>query len=432
MPLLIPQPKRPIYDVTYFGARGDGSDDTLAIQEALGEIRGSGRSGILYFPAPSSAYRYTESIVLGAQGDLTSDNYIVICGDGPDRTLLDYDGPDEAIKILAPLRVQVMDLRLDPTDVAGNLTTNAIKVGYVGARTGWMYRFQHLHIVGFTAGAGIYYTNCEQTVTEQCNVFGCGTGFKADNSTHDDQPDSGKGMANVWIANRAQDSLGDGWDINHQHNASFIGNEGINNVTTVNGAQAWIRGGCNNCYHEAWDVERTPADNTTVGLRLSGPNHTVVNTNCFGLLQGIVGSSLTFSKFGRQKFTSCTSSLVLDASSTDNEFDNFGYAVSSSGKRGTYNAKGVTAVSTTPYNVLRTDHNIVVDASGGARSVVLLAADVPAIGVPLVIKKIDASGNAVTITGTVDGAVNPTLAAQYDYMVVVTDGTSYHKIGTGP
>lgn len=47
---------------------------------------------------------------------------------------------------------------------------------------------------------------------------------------------------------------------------------------------------------------------------------------------------------------------------------------------------------------------------------------------PVTIKKTDASANAVTIGGTVDGAASPTLAAQYKSMTIVSDGTSWHKI----
>ncbi len=47
---------------------------------------------------------------------------------------------------------------------------------------------------------------------------------------------------------------------------------------------------------------------------------------------------------------------------------------------------------------------------------------------PVTIKKTDAGANAVTIGGTVDGVVNPTLAAQYKTMTLVSDGTAWYKI----
>lgn len=41
------------------------------------------------------------------------------------------------------------------------------------------------------------------------------------------------------------------------------------------------------------------------------------------------------------------------------------------------------------------------------------------------IKKVDASGNAVTIGGTVDGVLNRMLAAQFDAVTIASDGTQY-------
>lgn len=59
-----------------------------------------------------------------------------------------------------------------------------------------------------------------------------------------------------------------------------------------------------------------------------------------------------------------------------------------------------------------TDDTILCDATAGAFNITLpLAAQVG--GLRVTIKKIDASANAVTLVGTIDGAVNPTLAAQY-------------------
>ena len=43
-------------------------------------------------------------------------------------------------------------------------------------------------------------------------------------------------------------------------------------------------------------------------------------------------------------------------------------------------------------------------------------------------KKIDSSGNAITIGATVDGSVNPTLGSQYDGVLIVSDGSAYYKL----
>jgi len=53
-------------------------------------------------------------------------------------------------------------------------------------------------------------------------------------------------------------------------------------------------------------------------------------------------------------------------------------------------------------------------------------------GLVLTIKKIDASANAITILGTVDGTVNPTLTAQYSGMQIIADETGWWNIGTIP
>lgn len=65
-----------------------------------------------------------------------------------------------------------------------------------------------------------------------------------------------------------------------------------------------------------------------------------------------------------------------------------------------------------PYAVLATDTLLVVDATGGAVTLVFpVAARVD--GLALDVIKTDASANAVTLQGTFSGSVNPTLAAQY-------------------
>lgn len=53
-------------------------------------------------------------------------------------------------------------------------------------------------------------------------------------------------------------------------------------------------------------------------------------------------------------------------------------------------------------------------------------------GLVLTIKKIDASANAITILGTVDGVVNPTITAQYAGMQIIADETGWWNIGTIP
>jgi len=87
-----------------------------------------------------------------------------------------------------------------------------------------------------------------------------------------------------------------------------------------------------------------------------------------------------------------------------------------------------TAVSTTPYTQLSTDSLILVDATSGAVTVDLLAVASHG-GMPVTIKKIDASGNAVTLDGngseTIDGSTTKTISTQYDSITIQTDGTEW-------
>jgi hypothetical protein len=70
---------------------------------------------------------------------------------------------------------------------------------------------------------------------------------------------------------------------------------------------------------------------------------------------------------------------------------------------------------------------LLVDASGAARVITLPAATARRI---YVVKKIDSSGNTVTIDGnaseTIDGALTKVLSAQYASVMIQSDGTNWH------
>jgi hypothetical protein len=76
---------------------------------------------------------------------------------------------------------------------------------------------------------------------------------------------------------------------------------------------------------------------------------------------------------------------------------------------------------------------IPVDATSGAITVTLPPANTSGRGRAFIIKKIDNSANAVTIDGdtsdTIDGAANYSLATQWKYVKVVSDGTNWLIIG---
>jgi hypothetical protein len=76
-------------------------------------------------------------------------------------------------------------------------------------------------------------------------------------------------------------------------------------------------------------------------------------------------------------------------------------------------------------------HAVTCDASGGAFTVTLPAASGLA-GRMYHIKKIDSSGNAVTVDGnaseTIDGDTTKVISVQYDSMMIICDGSNWHII----
>lgn len=86
------------------------------------------------------------------------------------------------------------------------------------------------------------------------------------------------------------------------------------------------------------------------------------------------------------------------------------------------------------YTVTEADRDklILVDATSGAVTITLLAAATAGNGFRVAVKKIDSSGNAVTIDGnsseTLDGAATSTLSTQYDTDNLICDGSNWHSI----
>jgi hypothetical protein len=93
-----------------------------------------------------------------------------------------------------------------------------------------------------------------------------------------------------------------------------------------------------------------------------------------------------------------------------------------------------TVSKTSNYTVTESDHDkvILVDASGGAVTITLLAAATAGDGFRVAIKKTDNSANAVTIDGnsseTLDGSTTSTLSTQYDTDNLICDGSNWHSI----
>ncbi len=76
--------------------------------------------------------------------------------------------------------------------------------------------------------------------------------------------------------------------------------------------------------------------------------------------------------------------------------------------------------------VQRTDDRVLlVDCTGGARSVTLLLPSAWLVYSFTVIKT-DASANALTLTGTVDSVVNPTITVQFTSWTMTSTGTAIY------
>jgi parallel beta-helix repeat protein len=88
-----------------------------------------------------------------------------------------------------------------------------------------------------------------------------------------------------------------------------------------------------------------------------------------------------------------------------------------------------TATKTANYTLTQTDEVILADASSGAFTLTLPSAASVGAGQEYTIKKIDGSTNAITIdpngTETIDGAATYSLASQWKYVTIVSDGANW-------
>lgn len=73
------------------------------------------------------------------------------------------------------------------------------------------------------------------------------------------------------------------------------------------------------------------------------------------------------------------------------------------------------------------DQTVLYDATSAAITATLPPA-AQAQGLLVTLKKIDASANVVTIQGTVDATVNPTLSARWSSLTVQSDGSAWYKL----
>lgn len=88
---------------------------------------------------------------------------------------------------------------------------------------------------------------------------------------------------------------------------------------------------------------------------------------------------------------------------------------------------------TATYAILDQDEVVLCNATGGAFAATLPTA-VGRAGRSFLVKRTNSGGNAVTIAsagGTIDGAASVSLASQYAFRRVASDGTNWHVVATG-
>jgi hypothetical protein len=89
---------------------------------------------------------------------------------------------------------------------------------------------------------------------------------------------------------------------------------------------------------------------------------------------------------------------------------------------GTFVVQARTVTSAHTIDSVTQDHVVFADASGGAVTVTLVSPTTK--GRQLVVKKVDASINTVTVSGTIDSAANFQLNGPFQSITLVADGTS--------
>lgn len=87
---------------------------------------------------------------------------------------------------------------------------------------------------------------------------------------------------------------------------------------------------------------------------------------------------------------------------------------------------GTLVVAAKSANYTLTDADDVINATGGAGGITItLHSAATAAKKAYRVKKVDSGAGAVTIGGTVDGVASPTLALQYDAIVLIPDGSAW-------
>ncbi|MBD3354323.1 MAG: hypothetical protein GF364_22765 [Candidatus Lokiarchaeota archaeon] len=168
-----------VYDVTRFGATGDGvTDDSSAIQDAIDAARGgsvsaSGANAAVYFPAGT--------YVCDSPLDLTGWWYFRVMGDSWENTVIESHATGKAaIELLGSRFFVIENLTVegDTTDTpdVGFFLSRATLVSGTGPNCGNCW-FDHVAVAGEFTHAGFYQLNAEVLFFNGCRST---AGFDAD------------------------------------------------------------------------------------------------------------------------------------------------------------------------------------------------------------------------------------------------------------
>jgi len=208
-----------------------------------------------------------------------------------------------------------------------------------------------------------------------------------------------------------------------------------NNAFGVSGLTALTSGSSNNSFgHFTLSTVTTASNNTAFGHsagRWFGGNYTTnnLNTSTGGIFIGYYASPLA---------DASTNEIVIGYSATGlgNNSTVIGNSSTTKAKIfGTLQTQGnklAIAAKTGAYAILTSDQIVTGDATSAAFTITLPTA-VSKDGQTFTIKKIDASGNAVTVgttsSQTIDGSTTYSLPTQYKYVTVVSDGANWIIVG---
>lgn len=464
-----------VINVKWFGAKGDGvTDDTISVQNA---INSAAANQAVYFPPSSGAYIITSQITF-TKNNLTIFGYGAILKGtssanyqffqnvtGSNFTVfgLVFDGTsgggggtgssNGSVQIFECSDVTIRDCRFINTVQCGILVSGGARINIhgniftsvsVGVKSTFSTAqpkgvrvennsFQNSEIairLSNTSDSSIVGNSIDMGV-----VYGSTAGISIDtNSTK--------------IAITANALSGSG-----SYGIAVSGTSGGVNDVAISGNTIKSDGQCidmNGCYAVAVVGNVLAANSSNAGVAVN------IHTSQFDGLPSVHGIVIkdnvikgTFGGYIIQPVASIATTIYSIEISSNNTADAIGVSAAiftaNSPTRilnfRCFNNRGDTAgqdatINLNFENLLTSTSTTIVtpnvsqysmDATGGAKTVTLpTASQFP--GLEVTVLKTDVSANAVTVVGTINGAANYGLAAQYKYVTVISNGTDWHVI----